>query len=176
MDARGLACRELLGAIASASVRFRPRSPEELDACLRLARLWPDLPEADRATLQEALEPRTRAKLLVLSAFLAEWAVSARSAEHLRAATVLHVLEGFGRDPRESVRHLVLLHHAARHLGHDLGDLVRAVLPLAPRRAVPHLREFVDRSESVKRLASYGMRESWVDGRFRFAHLSRPDA
>jgi hypothetical protein len=157
----------MLAWLASASFRFRPKSLEPLDKGLRLAKFFEALSEHDRSTVLVRIQEAGR-KLLTLSGFMAEEAINTNDSSWIRAAIVLHIMEGFGIDYRENVRYLVLIAHAAKKIGVDLHDVTNPLMQCASPRARSYLNEFLSREDKLNSLASFGMKESIVDGRFRF--------
>jgi hypothetical protein len=155
---------------SSTSFRFRPKSPEVFERARALTQSYEAMSAAERLELQSALRG-VSSKLLALSGYIAEVAISERDESWIRAGIVLHVIEDFSVDYRNNTRFLVLISHAAKALSVNLSDICSSVSPIASQRARNSLEGFLGRDESLNRLQGIGIKTEIVDRKLRFVPI-----
>ncbi len=153
------------------SVRFRPKSEEIYESVLDFTVEFENLSASERAKFVSTISDEASKKLLALSAFLAEFALSKKSVRWIKAALLVHVIEDFQKDYRENFRYLALIAHSASVLGVPIKDVLDEILPIASLRAKNGLINFFSRDDELNRLDKFGIKVSIVDGVCRFVPL-----
>jgi hypothetical protein len=158
----------LLQSLGAASTRFRPKSSKLIDTGLRLVELYLEAPEYDRRAISGETSSEIGKKLLALGSFMAEEAMNTNDPKWIRASVLLHLIEDFSDDYRENFRHLILANYAAVKIDANMRDVIDGVIPYSSERAAKFMKVFRDRDGSLNGLASFGVREDFNDGRFKF--------
>jgi hypothetical protein len=141
---------------------------ELIDNGLIAAELYVGFPECDRRAISGKVSPELGKKLLAIGSFMAEEAMNTNDPRWIRASVLLHVIEDFRDDYRENLRRLILARYAAEKIGANMEGVIDEVVPYSSGRAERFLGLFSDRDGSLTGLASFGVREDFSDGRFRF--------
>lgn len=161
-------CSGAINVLDSVSLRFRPKTNAPIENGRVIATSYEQSTQSERDHLQEIISPTLTMKLLGLSGFMVEAAVSSHDASLIRSAVILHIIEDFRNDYRENYRYLVLIAYASKLLGVDLKFVVASVESFASERAVKYLRDFVSRNDDLNRLESFGIRADIADGVLHF--------
>jgi hypothetical protein len=172
-EERRLAVGAAIARLAPEVSRFRPVSQFLYPYALEVANLYSDLSVHDRQCVSTNLKSGTRKKLLSACGWLAEEAMNHREGKWIQIAFALNVIEGFKLDDREDIRYMVLMRHAARHIGVGLLEVVEFAMTLASGESKRHLQNFVNRDESQNKLESFEVGVERVDGRWRFVPKGR---
>jgi hypothetical protein len=158
----------LLERLNSVSFRYRPKTVEPLENGLALTRAFEQLSAIDRSTVVADLTSGAAMRLLSLSAFMAEKAISTKDPVWVRAALLLHIIEDFRKDFRENIRYLVLIAYASKKIGVDIAEVVESLAPLASDRARSRMNEFAYRDEGLNDLQSFGVKAVKVNDETHF--------
>lgn len=160
---------EQLAVLESTSLRRRPPIDDQIAISSKLAEGFEGMSASEREASRKILSDSTLAKkLLSLSGYIAEVAISLNRPELLRIGLVLHTIEGLEHDYRENMRYLILIAFAARKLGVALRPLINSVIVLAPEPGRVHLDEFSHREIGPNLLRSFGLKADDTPGAFRF--------
>jgi len=126
-----------------------------------------ELPESDRSQLRRSLTREEIGFLFGIATGCAIDAIRYRCIDDLRDGLLALIIEAMQEDPRETVRHLCLLHHSAAKLGLDLAEVYE---PLR-RYASQDMRELIEGwfHEGTKDIGMMGYAEGTLrDGRFTY--------
>jgi hypothetical protein len=139
----------VVDSIDKVSTRFRPKTNETVEKAKLLGELFVRATAADKQAAHELITQSNSMKLLAISAFCSEAAVNQKDPSLLRAAVLLHILEGFSRDYRDNYRYLVLVADASKRLEVDFSKLVASLNHLGSEHSKKSLDDFVNRDSSL---------------------------
>jgi hypothetical protein len=162
-------CRKCLDELAQASVRFRPKNNSLVDLGSKISASFCQLNAEQRQGLLDTIDASLNMKLLALCGFTAEAALNTREPTLIRTALILHLIEDFRKDYRETFRYLVLTSFAAKTLNIDLKASFESLAQFGSVRANQNIKDFLGRSDELNALSMFGLKEDWIDGRFQFS-------
>jgi len=154
--------------LETVSVRFRPKSIATFDRVLEFTQLFENLSDSERFDLMTEISGETAEKILAISAFFAELAMSTGEAKWIKGAVMLHVIEDFRKDYRDNIRFLVLIAYSAGDLKSDFGEVVKGVLHFTSARSRNYLSEFLERDQELNELDKFGIKVSVKNDQPRF--------
>lgn len=136
--------------------------PSPLDLMfMNLARLYRQMPDAERRVVREAVGEGSLRLMLGFSSRMAILAERGQDPELLMLAAVVHSIEDFRWDSRESIIHLALIEHVAKRLEVDSRQLFAEVASLSSAEAARQLIAFSERDPRTKTIEKMG----WLEAR-----------
>lgn len=116
---------------------------------------------SDRKLFFDKVSPSFSGCLVVFSGRMASLGVSEKSRERLFEGLIALVLENYkGGDPRDNIKQLPLLYHAAETIGVDGDALFREAASYASNEAAQQIEKFPQRSPHEKSLEAFFYEET----------------
>lgn len=150
------------------NVRFRPNTEQVFNALLEFTDKFENLSKIERTTFVDLVSDDVAKKLLSLSAFVSEYAMSVKSEKWLRVALVLHIIVDFRKDHRENYRYLILIAYASSTLKVSMKKICDDIMDSASLRAQSGLIDFLSRDKELNQLYKYGIRVSCENEIYKF--------
>lgn len=161
--------------IERANLRFRSTDVHALVEMLRLLTSeFIQLSADERRALTDLVSDQAGKTLIALGTSCALQALNDKDAKLLKHAVIAHIVEDFRVDPRNNIRNLVLIDHAAKLLRVDLKNVIEAVLSWAEPRALEGLASYMRRSDDINVLENFGIILVQESGRYDFVPVKVP--